>query len=203
MHALGEVGNGLVDAAVHAEGQAVAGGVDAIDQRVQLLTPEADHVQHGAEDLALQALRAVDLDEGGCHIVAVEHAVLALHAGDLLARCGHLLYVLLDLAACRVVDHGAHIGAQAVGVAQRPLLQRIAQHGQRAVGHLFLQAQQTQGRAALAGRIEGRGQHIGHHLLGQGRGVHHHGVLAAGLGNQRNGAACGRQAARQLARNQA
>ena len=203
MHALGEVGDGLVDAAVHAEGQAVAGGVDAIDQRVQLLALEADHMQHGAEDLALQARGAVDLDQRGCHVVAVEHTFLALHAGDLLARCGHLIYVLLDLAASRIVDHGAHIGVQAVGVAQRPFLQRLAQHGQRAVGHIVLQAQQAQGGTALAGRIEGRGQHIGHHLLGQGRGVHHHGVLAAGLGNQRNGAARRRQAPGQLARDQA
>ena len=40
--------------------------------------------------------------------------------------------------------------------------------------------------AALPGGTECRGQHIGDDLLGQGAGIDDHGVLAAGLGDQRH-----------------
>jgi ABC-type nitrate/sulfonate/bicarbonate transport system substrate-binding protein len=45
------LGDGLVDAGVHAQGQAVAGGVDLADQLVDVLALVAHHVQHRAEDL--------------------------------------------------------------------------------------------------------------------------------------------------------
>ena len=60
------------------------------------------------------------------------------------------------------------------------------QHGEDAVGHVFLHAEHTQGRAALAGAVEGGHQHVADDLLGQSRGVHDHGVLAAGFGDQRD-----------------
>ena len=61
-----------------------------------------------------------------------------------------------------------------------------AQHLQRALGDLLLQHQQAQRRAALAGRAEGRGDDVLHHLLGQSGGIDDHRVDPAGLGDQRD-----------------
>jgi hypothetical protein len=47
--------DGGVDAAVDAEGQAVAGGIDRVDHLVELVGLPADHMQRRAEDLARQA----------------------------------------------------------------------------------------------------------------------------------------------------
>ena len=201
--ALAQVLDGFVNAAVHAKRQAVARGIDAVEQRVELLAWVANDVQNRAENLAGQARGAINFDDGGGDEVAVECAVRAFHARHFLAGVGHAGDVGLDLRTRLGVDHRAHVGVQAVGVAQRPFLQRVAQHGQGAVGHVVLQAQQAQGRAALARRVEGRGQHVGHHLFGQGRRIDHHGVLAAGLGHQGNGLAGGRQAGAELPCDQA
>jgi hypothetical protein len=65
-------------------------------------------------------------------------------------------------------------------------LQRALQHGQHAVGHVLLQAEHAQRRAALAGAVEGRGDDIADHLFGERGGIDDHGVLAAGLGDQRD-----------------
>ena len=201
--ACAQVGNGLVDAAVHAKGQAVAGGIDAVDQGVQRITAVAHHVQHRAEHLALQTRRAVDLDQGRCHIVAVQRAVLARGARHRHAGSGHALDMGLDLAARFGVDHRADVGGQAIRVAQGVLLQRLFEHADGAIGHVFLHAQQAQRRTALAGRVECRCQHIAHHLLGQRGGIDHHGILATGFGDQRNRPAFRAQALRQRAGNQA
>lgn len=49
--AAGDLGDGFVDTGMHAEGQAVARGVNLLDQFVQLVTVIAHHVQYRAEDL--------------------------------------------------------------------------------------------------------------------------------------------------------
>lgn len=49
--AAGDLGDGFVDTGMHAEGQAVARGVNLLDQFVQLVTVVAHHVQYRAEDL--------------------------------------------------------------------------------------------------------------------------------------------------------
>src|SRR3546814_6697794 len=51
--ARGDVLDGLVDARVDAQGQAVAGGVDGLDYLVQFAGLPADHVQRRAEVLAV------------------------------------------------------------------------------------------------------------------------------------------------------
>ena len=53
------------------------------------------------------------------------------------------------------------------------------------VGDVFLEEQHAQGRAALAGAVEGRCQHVARHLFGQRRRIHDHRVQSAGLGDQR------------------
>ena len=54
-----------------------------------------------------------------------------------------------------------------------------------AVGDIVLQAQDAQRRAALPGRIEGRGDDVADDLFGERGGIDHHRVEAAGLGDQR------------------
>ncbi len=106
----------------------------------------------------------------------------------------HGLDVGQDAVARLRRDDGADVDRQARGVADLELAQRALQHGERAVGHVLLQAQDAQRRAALAGGIEGGGDHVRHHLLGQRRRVHHQGVLPAGLGHERHGRPSGVEA---------
>jgi len=110
---------------------------------------------------------------------AGDAGALRLHRGDVgfesVARIG--------------IDDRADVHAHVGRVAQAQLGERALQHVQHAVGDVLLQAQHAQRRAALAGGVEGGGEHVGDHLLGQGGGVHDHRVLAAGLGDQRHVAA--------------
>src|SRR3546814_3728162 len=59
--ARGDVLDGLVDARVDAQGQAVAGGVDGLDYLVQFAGLPADHVQRRAEVLAVQLRQRLEL----------------------------------------------------------------------------------------------------------------------------------------------
>ena len=90
-------------------------------------------------------------------------------------------------------DHRPDVGGEPVGRADVELLHRRLEHLDHAVGDVVLQAQHTQGRAALAGGIEGGGQRVGDHLLGQRRRIDDQRVLAAGFGNQRDRSAVGPQ----------
>ena len=201
-HLLRDLGNRLVNAAVNAKRQAVAGGVDRVQHLAELLAAVAQHMQHRAEHLALQAADAVDLDQRGPHKIALGAAFVAPHPGDALA-CGlHRGNMLLDPGACLLVDDRADIGAQAAGMADDPFVHRQLDHLDHAPGAVFLQAQQAQRRAALTGRIKSRHQHVADQLLGQRRRVGHQRVLAAGLGDQWDRAALRAQAARQRLRNQ-
>ncbi len=83
------------------------------------------------------------------------------------------------------VDHRADVGGQQAGVAHRQLGHRAGQHRADLVGDVLLHEQHARGRAALAGGLEGGGDHILDDLLGQCGGVGDHRVLAAGLGDQR------------------
>ena len=97
------------------------------------------------------------------------------------AGCG-----TLQRGARLLVDHRADIGRRIERIADHQRLGRAAQHAQHAVGDVVLQAQQPQRRAALAGRAERAGQHVGDHLLGQRGAVDDHRVDAAGLGDERD-----------------
>ena len=50
--------------------------------------------------------------------------------------------------------------------------------------HILLDVENAQRRAALAGALEGRCQHVAHRLLRQRGGIDDHSVEPAGLGNQ-------------------
>ncbi len=202
VNALAQLGNGFVDATVYAEGQAVAGGVDGVEHRAELLAPVAQHMQHRAEHLALQAVDGVELDQRGTNKGAQPAAFIAPQPGDAKASGLHAGDMGFQVVAGLGIDDGAEVGVHAVGVAQAPVVHRVSDHADHPVGHIFLNAQQTQGRAALTGRIEGRGQHVGDQLLGQCGRVGNERVLPAGLGDQHNAAALRAEALRHGARNQ-
>jgi hypothetical protein len=82
------------------------------------------------------------------------------------------------------VDDGAEVGGEVPGVAGAKLGHGAAEHVQDGLGHLLLEIQAAEGGAALAGGAEGGGEDVADGLLGQGGGVHHHGVDAAGLGDE-------------------
>ncbi|CAB3925919.1 hypothetical protein LMG26858_05800 [Achromobacter anxifer] len=203
MDLAGHVRDGFVNAGMHAKGQAVARAVDGVEQGVEFVALVAHHVQYRAEDFARQLADVVDLDDGRRDEGAVAAFAVEFHLVHTVARGAHRLDVPLDAVARFRVDHGPHVHRQAVRVAHAKFAHGAAQHGQHVIGIVFLHAQHAQRGAALACRIEGRGQHVEHDLLGQGRGIHHHGVLAAGLGDQRNGVAVVVQAVRQRARDDA
>ncbi|VVN46094.1 hypothetical protein PS664_05840 [Pseudomonas fluorescens] len=199
------LGDGLVDTGVHAQGQAVAGGVDLADQLVDLFTLVAHHVQYRAEDLALQLVEAFQLDQGWHH----EGAALDLftignrHLVHSAAFVAHGLDVFLDACLGFGVDHRADVYRQAFRVAEAAFSHGALEHFDDAVCRILLQAQYTQGRATLAGAVEGRRDYVDNHLLGQRRGVHDHRVLAAGFGDQRDRTALGIQTTGDIALQQA
>lgn len=84
------------------------------------------------------------------------------------------------------VDHRPDVGGETARVAHATFGHRAAQHLQRVVRHVILQAQHAQGGAALTGAVEGGGQYVNHHLLGEGGGVNDHGVHAAGFRDKRS-----------------
>src|SRR3546814_5811532 len=81
---------------MQAEGQAIAGRVDRIHQRVQPCAGEADDVQHRPEHLPPQLRDVVDLDDRRRHEAAMRAFLrqwLLLHRA---AQGAHRLYVPPD-----------------------------------------------------------------------------------------------------------
>ena len=197
------LGHGLVDAGVHTLGQAVAGAVDLLQGLCQLLAGIAQHMQHRAEDLALQVADLVDLDQGRCDKVAPAGIGRQRPAPDAAPFGLQRRHMALNSGLGLGIDHRADVGSQRARVTHPQLLQRALQQPDQPVGHLVLHAQQAQRRAALAGAVEGRRHDVGGGLLGQRRAVDDHRVLAAGLGDQRYHLASGRQAPGQRGLDQA
>ena len=168
-----------------AQGQAVAGGVDVGHHLVELAGLVAQHVQNRAEDFAFKLGKAVEFIRTRCEEAAVGGVFRQLHLVDQLRLAVHALGVRFQDLARVLVDHRAHVGAQQRRVAHAQFVHRARQHGDHLVGDVGLHVQHARRRAALAGRIEGRGHGVLHQLLGQGRRVSDKRVLAAGFGNQR------------------
>ena len=80
------------------------------------------------------------------------------------------------------------------GVADLDLRHRAFQHVEDAVGDVVLQAEDAQGRAALASRIERRRNDVGDDLFGERRGIDDHRVEAAGFGDEGEGRAAAGEA---------
>ena len=149
-------------------------------------------MQHGAENLAFQVSQTLDLDQRGQDEVAMQRlgtpgsgAIGAI--GQRLphrpAQRAHRGDVALDVVAGLRIDDRADVGGQLSWVAQPLLGHGTQQHLDHPVGGLALHTQHPQGRATLAGAVEGRADDVLHHLLGQRRRVDHQAILAAGLGD--------------------
>src|SRR5690606_3219367 len=147
---------------------------------------EADDVQYGAEDLTLEICERLDLDDGRRNVGAMFGDRRQRYLLDLVAEAAHAFDMLVDAVARLGGDDRADIDIEAVGAAERQLLERPFQHGERAVCDIVLQAEHPQRRAALAGAVEGRGDDVADDLFGKRGGIDDHAVLAAGFGDQRD-----------------
>ncbi|MCY1425826.1 hypothetical protein D9M71_416260 [compost metagenome] len=130
---------------MNTQGQAIAGGVDLLDQLVQVLALVAHHVQHRAEDFPLQFVEAFQFDQGG-HDEGAALAFFGVGDCDLVDRAAfltHALDVLLDASLGFGVDHRADVYRQALRVAQAAFGHGALEHFDHAVGRVFLQTQYT------------------------------------------------------------
>ena len=128
-----------------------------------------------------------DLDDGRRHEVPWRHSPLSSSWST--RRPAVRMASMWRTMPLRASASITPTSTEGVGIAHAEFAHGAAQHRQHMVGAVFLDAQHAQRRAALASRIEGRAEHVEHDLLGQRRRIHHHRVLAAGLGDQRNGVA--------------
>src|SRR5690606_13166297 len=185
---LDNLGDRLVYARMHAEGQAVARGVDLIKQGVQLGATVTQYVQYRAEDLLLQLIEALQLDQRR-HYIGAMGAFMFIDARHLMNRSAlftHVLQMPFDGFARLLVDDRADIHRQPLRVAHFRLGHGALEHVDDAFGYLFLNAEDAQGGTALPGAIESGGHDIHDDLLGQrGRGDEHR-VRPTGFSDQRN-----------------
>ena len=142
-------------------------------------------------DLARELGDAVNLDDGGRDEAPHGGFLWKLQLLDPCALCAHAFDVCLDTGFRIRRDHRTDIGTETVGPPDRKHVHRALEHVERALGDILLQAEHPQRGAALSGTVEGGRDHIRNDLLGEGRGVDDHGILAAGFGNERNGLAGG------------
>jgi len=157
--------HGVVDSAVDAEGQGVAGCGDLVAYRVKAIRAPPDDVQDRAEHLALEPAGAVDLEgarrEEGAMLgvgrprTLVEKTTLPRHPGGM----------PFERLAGRLVDHRADIGGEQRRIADRELGHRACQHRQQPVGDVVLDIEEAHGRAALPGAVEGGDQDVGDDLF--------------------------------------
>ena len=151
-------------------------------------------MQHGAEYLALQLSNGLNLERSRCEegaggALTTERALI--NESRLLCHAGG---VCLQYFQRGGVDHRAHVGAEPRGIADGKLGHGAGKHLHGLVRDIGLQVEHAQSRATLAGALECGCDGVAHDLLGQCRGIHDHGVLATGFGNQRyDGAAFVRQ----------
>ena len=111
----------LVDAGVQAEGQAVAGGVDRIDQRVELGAPVAHHVQHRAEHLALDVGDFADFDERRGDEGAARGRLAEFDLRHSVAAVAHRLDMRVERVARLRGDHRADVGREPPRIADLEL----------------------------------------------------------------------------------
>ena len=168
-----------VDAAVQAEGEAVAGRLDLREHGVEIHGLPPLHMENGAEDLVFQAFVRSQLDDGRRH-EGPAGGGLATEADFV------LLDVRLQPRQRFGVDDGADIGGRVHRVAQPQGRGRAFDHRHDAVGDVVLHVKDAAGRAALTGGAEGGGDDVVGHLLGQGGRVGDHGVDATGFRHQRH-----------------
>ena len=84
------------------------------------------------------------------------------------------------------IDHRPDLGGKLARIADAERAGGARDHIEDGFGHVLLQAEQPQRRAALAGGAKGRSDHIVGDLFRQRGGIDDHRVDAAGLGDQRH-----------------
>ena len=172
----------VVDPGMQAEGQAIAGGIDRRDHRVDLRGLEGDDMQDGAEDLALHLRDAAHPDHRRRNEGAGGRGGQFLHHPPF---CPGSIDIGADRPLRLGINHRADIGVQMPGVAQRQLIHRARQHLQQVIGDVFLHIEAAQSRAALPRALEAGRQNVAHRLFRQGSAVHQHGIQPAGFRDQR------------------
>ena len=182
-NALADEGGRAFDAGVDAKRQAVAGGVDGFADLIKLIGGIAYDVQDRSEHFAFEVGHGVDFE----HMRRKKHAIRMLGGKRQFAQqfgfAGHLRGMEPKGFARCFVDHRADVGGRVHRIADFQFVGRAEHHLQHFVGDVILQKQYAQGRAALAGTVEGTGDRIARDLLRQCGRIHDHGILAAGLGN--------------------
>src|SRR5207248_3869895 len=126
-----DMAHGLIDPAVDAEGQGVAGRGDFVADRVEPVGAPADDVQYWAEHLAIEPAGAVDLEGAGREKGAVlgagrqqafvEEPALLRHAGG----------VPFERLPRRLVDDRADIGGEQSRIADPEFRHRAGEHRQQ------------------------------------------------------------------------
>ena len=166
---------------MNAERQAIAGGVDGVADLRQPVRRIAHDMQDRPEHFALQPANRID----GEHMRREEHAIFQGRIDRKLAQQlgfeRHAVGVLLQAVARLFVDHRPDIGGQLERIAERKFVHRAKNHLLHLVGGIFLQKENAQRAATLAGAVERRCIHIARDLLRQSRGIDNHRIHATGF----------------------
>ena len=175
----------LVDAGVEAVGQAVAGGVDGLDHLRQVgcrdsagraargRTPRASARRCCRSRSWSAATKVPCAPSRERRLMAPRRRALAC------ARCAPESCACASASITGPTSVASRAGSPTASSSMAPLSIAMVR-----VGDVVLQVEDAQRRAALAGAVEGRGQHVADDLLGQRGAVDDHRVLAAGLGDQ-------------------
>ncbi len=174
----------LVNTAVAAGGQTVAGRVDLINYAIEVARPVAQHMQNRSEDLAFELAYGIQLVGARSEPEPLAHARRVRHPGNRPRLAFHAPGMLFKHFKLTLVDDRTDIGGQHARPAHDQFLHGAGQHLQHIVCNVLLQVEHAQRRTTLSGRQEGRMNHVSDHLFGQRRGVDDHRILTAGFGDQ-------------------
>ena len=199
-----DLGNGFINTCMNAKRQTITGSVNLLDQLWELVTVVTHHMQHRTKDLFLQFGKVIQFDQrrgdkGATLPFAGIFTVFPHRLEHRTAFTTHSLNMALNIGLRFAINHRTDIGGQATRITHPAFGHCAAQHFQRVVGNLILQAQHAQCRTTLTRTVEGRGQYIHDDLFGQGGGIDNHRVHAAGFRNEWNWAALSVQAAGDIA----
>ena len=167
-----DLGDGFINTRMNAKRQTIAGSVNLLDQLRQLVTVITHHMQHRTKDLFLQFGKVIQFDQrrgdkGAALPFTGIFAVFPHRLEHRTAFATHGLNMTLDIGFRFAINHRTDIGGQATRITHPAFGHCAAQHFQRVVGNLILQAQHAQRRTTLTRTVERRGQHIYYDLFGQ------------------------------------
>ena len=165
-----DLGDGFIDTGVHAQRQAIAGGINLLNQTAQIVAGVTHNVQYRTEHLFLQFVEAFQLDkrrrDKGTALPFTR--IVAVFARGLEHRTtfgAHGLNMALNIGFGFLIDYRSNIGGQAARVTHAAFRHCATQHFQRMVGDIVLQAQDAKRGAALSGAVKGRSQNVDHDLF--------------------------------------